>query len=172
MDHLHFHHDRSLDYISDLDFNRDPTGVPSIASNQDPFDSFSSPFPATPSYNGSYQNSPYSAASDLADFDQHNKDALGLFDNDPLVVSRDEYDPAAYDAPSGGGLLMFDTDFMSNIDGANVSLSVTPADDHSPAHSPALYDHGSPASSAGRADSPASSISSHPHSGGSHNTHN
>ncbi|TFY78672.1 hypothetical protein EWM64_g5344 [Hericium alpestre] len=164
---MHRYHDPALDYISDLDFD---TSHPNIATT-DPFDPFpASPFPATPSYADSYQNSPYSGASDIHDFDQKH-DALGLFsDSDPLVISRDEYsrdeyDPAAYDAPSsGGGLLMFDNDFMTNIDGPNVSLSVTPADDPSPAHSPAMYDHSSPASSAGRADSPASSVSSHPHS--------
>lgn len=63
---------------------------------------------------------------------------------------------------------MFDDDFMSGVNSSNrVSVSITPADDP---HSPAYYDHGSPSSSNGGAESgaendrrsPASSVSSHP----------
>jgi len=134
------------------------------------FDSFdlgpSSPhYPATPSYNGSYHNSPYSAVSEL-DFDT-NDENLGLFDNDPLALPpRDDYDPSKYDAPTSSGLLMFEENFMSGVDGSNrVSVSITPADD---VRSPSYYDHGSPSSSNGGAESgpendrrsPGSSVSS------------
>ncbi|KAI0058748.1 hypothetical protein BV25DRAFT_1774109, partial [Artomyces pyxidatus] len=137
------------------------------------YDDFHSPqFPATPSYNGSYQNSPYSGTSEL-DFDSK-QDALGLFDNDPLVVAQDDYDPSAYDPPASSGLLMFDGDFMSGVapsDHSHVSLSVTPADDH---NSP-YYDHPSPGSSNGGPEndrsSPASSVSSHPGAHGAPSPH-
>jgi hypothetical protein len=139
-----------------------------LSPNHTAFDSFdlrpSSPhFPATPSYNGSYHNSPYSAVSEL-DFDSKD-DSLGLM-NDPLVIPpTEEYDPAKYDAPSTG-LLMFDNNFMTGVNNSNrVSVSITPADD---ASSPGYYDHPSPASSNGGAESgaendrpsPASSVSS------------
>ncbi|KAI0311031.1 hypothetical protein OF83DRAFT_1271761, partial [Amylostereum chailletii] len=170
----HFRQEPS--YITDLDslaFDNGPD--PLALAVASPFDHFdirhpSSPaFPATPSYNGSYQNSPYSAASDL-DFDP--KDDLNYYDQDPLVIGRDEYDPSAYDGPIGSsGLLMFDSDFIPNSHSSHVSLSVTHADD--PSSSPAYYDHGSPGSSNGGGESgnendrrsPASSVSSHPGAG-------
>ena len=165
-------------FLSDLDSGVDfrPSGLLPDNLNLSPhhpsFDSFdlrpSSPhFPATPSYSGSYHNSPYSQVSEL-DFDS--KDDLGLFDNDPLVIPPEEdYDPSKYDAPSSnGGLLMFNESFMSGVNNSNrVSVSVTPADEA--AHSPAYYDNGSPGSSNGGGESgaengrrsPASSVSSH-----------
>jgi hypothetical protein len=164
-------------FLSDLDSGVDyrPSGLLPDNLNLSPhhttFDSFdlrpSSPhFPATPSYSGSYHNSPYSQVSEL-DFDSKD-DSLGLFDSDPLAISpREDYDPSKYDAPSSTGLLMFDDGFMSGVNNSNrVSVSVTPADD---AHSPAYYDQGSPGSSNGGGESgaengrrsPASSASSH-----------
>ena len=164
-------------FLSDLDSSVDfrPSGLLPDNLNLSPhhttFDSFdlrpSSPhFPATPSYSGSYHNSPYSQVSEL-DFDSKD-DSLGLFDNDPLVIPpTEDYDPSKYDAPSSTGLLMFDDGFMSGVNNSNrVSVSVTPAED---AHSPAYYDQGSPASSNGGGESgaengrrsPASSVSSH-----------
>jgi hypothetical protein len=163
-------------FLSDLDSGVDyrPSGLLPDNLNLSPhhttFDSFdlrpSSPhFPATPSYSGSYHNSPYSQVSEL-DFDSKD-DSLGLFDNDPLAIPPSEdYDPSKYDPPSSTGLLMFDDGFMSGVNNSNrVSVSVTPADD---AHSP-YYDQGSPASSNGGGESgaengrrsPASSVSSH-----------
>ena len=164
-------------FLSDLDSGVDfrssgllPDNL-NLSPHQPTFDSFdlrpSSPhFPATPSYSGSYHNSPYSAVSEL-DFDSKD-DSLGLFDNDPLAIPpREDYDPSKYDGPSTG-LLMFEHGFMSGVNNSNrVSVSVTPADD---AHSPAYYDQGSPASSNGGGESggengrrsPASSVSSHP----------
>jgi len=164
------HHQDHHRFLSDLP----PTGLLpdnlNLSPNHTAFDSFdlrpSSPhFPATPSYNGSYHNSPYSAVSEL-DFDSKD-DSLGLL-NDPLVIPpTEDYDPAKYDAPSAG-LLMFDDSFMSGVNNPNrVSVSITPAED---ASSPGYYDHPSPASSNGGAESgaendrrsPASSVSSHP----------
>ncbi|KAI9439688.1 hypothetical protein H4582DRAFT_1541289 [Lactarius indigo] len=163
-------------FISDPDDGVDfrPSGLLpdnlDLSPHHPAFDSFdlrpSSPhYPATPSYNGSYHNSPYSAVSEL-DFDSKD-DSLALFDNDPLAISPRD-DPSEYDAPtSSAGLLMFDDDFMSGVNNSNrVSVSITPADDP---HSPAYYDHGSPSSSNGGAESgaendrrsPASSVSSH-----------
>ncbi|KAI9464305.1 hypothetical protein F5148DRAFT_185001 [Russula earlei] len=173
MEQLHQDHHFLSDLDSGVDFR--PSGLLPDNLNLSPhhpaFDSFelrpSSPhFPATPSYNGSYHNSPYSAVSEL-DFDSKD-DSLGLFDNDPLAIpTTEDYDPSKYDPPASTGLLMFDDDFMSGVNNLNrVSVSVTPADD---AHSPAYYDHGSPSSSNGGAESgaendrrsPASSVSSH-----------
>jgi hypothetical protein len=140
-----------------------------LSPNHTAFDSFdlrpSSPhFPATPSYNGSYHNSPYSSVSEL-DFEKD--DSLGLFNNDPLVIPpTEDYDPSKYDPPSSTGLLMFDDGFMSGVNDHNrVSVSITPAED---ASSPGYYDHPSPASSNGGAESgaendrpsPGSSVSS------------
>ena len=173
MEQLHQSHRFLSDPDSGVDFR--PSGLLpdnlDLSPHHSAFDSFdlgpSSPhYPATPSYNGSFQNSPYSAVSEL-DFDS-NDDSGGLFDNDPLAIPlRDDQDPSDYDVPSSSGLLMFDENFMSGVDGSNrVSVSITPADDP---HSP-YYDHGSPSSSNGGAESgaendrrsPASSVSSHP----------
>lgn len=123
-------------------------------------------FPHTPSYNGSYQNSPYSVLSDLPAFDDNNgPDALNLFDNEnPSGISiTEEYDPADYDGPNAPGLLSFDESFMSAVDATNphVSVSITPPAGYD---APSPYDHASPASSTGAEEgrrSRASSTSSH-----------
>ncbi|THH17909.1 hypothetical protein EW146_g3007 [Bondarzewia mesenterica] len=158
-----FHHDPSF-----VDFDSpsvDNLNIPHL-EGFDNYISASPHFPPTPSYAGSYQNSPYSGVSEL-DFDSK-EDSLGLFNSDPLVISREDYDPTAYDAPSSSGLLIFDETFMSGVgNSSHVSVSVTPAIDD-PQQSPSIYDHGSPSSSNGGADSanedfrsPASSVSSH-----------
>lgn len=122
--------------------------------------------PGTPSYNGSYQNSPYSAPSELDFGDFKQSDSLGLFSHSADL----DYDPAQYDAPSAGNsLLMFNNNFMTGGDNNLVSVSITPAEDMT-SPSSAVYDHSSPGSSNGggesendyRHHSPASSISSHP----------
>ncbi|KAF7789609.1 hypothetical protein EIP86_000555 [Pleurotus ostreatoroseus] len=116
-------------------------------------------FPHTPSYNGSYQNSPYSVASDLPAFD--NPDALDFssFDNRSAQVGE-EYDPSDFDIPNGPSLLTFDDSFMPGVD--PVSVAITPPFDQP---SPNGYDHSSPASSAGEDGrrSRASSTSSYLH---------
>lgn len=132
-----------------------------------PFDSFdvfpdsASHFPHTPSYNGSYQNSPYSTYSDLPSLDNQD-DSLSLFNDNPSGISiTEEYDPSEYDVPSSGGPLVLDDHFMN---GTHVSVSVTPPlNDYS---SPNAFDHSSPASSNGLEDdghSHASSNSSYMH---------
>ncbi|KAI0707282.1 hypothetical protein C8Q76DRAFT_748594 [Earliella scabrosa] len=131
-----------------------------------PYDSFDFPdaashFPHTPSYNGSYQNSPYSNYSDLPAIDGTD-DGLHLFADNPSGISiTEEYDPAEYDVPSSGGPLILDEHYMNS---AHVSVSVTPPlNDYS---SPNAFDHASPASSNGLEDdghSHASSNSSYMH---------
>lgn len=136
-----------------------------------PYDSFDYPqdnphFPRTPSYNGSYQNSPYSTASELPPALDLNE-GLGLLDSaNPSGFSfTREYDPDDYDIPhSSGALLSFDDEFMPSIGPNSVSVSVTPPMyDHS---SPNAFDHSSPASSNGAEEehrSRASSTSSYIH---------
>ncbi|KAI0359789.1 hypothetical protein OH77DRAFT_867705 [Trametes cingulata] len=133
-----------------------------------PYDSFDislpdnvSHFPHTPSYNGSYQNSPYSSYSDLPAIDGA-ADSLGLLVDNPSGISiREEYDPSEYDAPSSGGPLIINEHYMN---GTHVSVSLTPPlNDYS---SPNAFDHPSPASSNGAEDdghSHASSNSSYMH---------
>lgn len=155
-----------------------PDSSPDFASLGNPnFDSFPdinyppSPqhFPGTPSYNGSYQNSPYSNASELVDFDyKEQPDSLGLFNHNADL----DYDPSQYDAPSSNGpsLFTFDDGFMTSGDNSHVQLSITPAAEDMASPSSGIYDHSSPGSSNGggesendyRHHSPASSISSHP----------
>ena len=154
---------RDLDYHS-----ASPSNKP-INIGTSPFDSYefshlqSPPFPHTPSYNGSYQNSPYSGHSDLS-YDPDGPEGFGLLGDglDGLAV-REDYDPSEYDPPNSTGLLVFDSEFMTNLDpsGAHVSVSVTPAPLDQ--HSPRSYDHSSPSSNGdGRPRSRASSVSSNP----------
>ncbi|KAF9533969.1 hypothetical protein CPB83DRAFT_417700 [Crepidotus variabilis] len=127
-------------------------------------------FPHSPSYNGSYYNSPYSQHSELAELD-----FLTDFPSAPGSGINPEYETSEYDAPNSSGngqgnsLLMFssDTDYMSP------PYSGGAGDVHrGRAGSP--FDHGSPGSSAGGDDnngathgrhSRASSVASH------HNPH-
>ncbi|KAI0749631.1 hypothetical protein C8Q80DRAFT_1100529 [Daedaleopsis nitida] len=143
-------------------------GSPSLGTAYDSFDypDNASHFPHTPSYNGSYQNSPYSSYSDLPPIDS-NDDPLQLFSHDnPSGISiTEEYDPSDFDVPSSSGPLLIDERFINS---AHVSVSVTPPlRDYS---SPNAFDHASPASSNGLEDdghSHASSNSSYMHSNNS-----
>lgn len=131
-----------------------------------PYDSFDfgpndSHFPHTPSYNGSYQNSPYSINSDLPSFDNDN--ALDLFDNPSGITITEEYDPTEYDIPGSGSLLTLDDHrFMSSE--AFPHVSITPAsayDRKTPApNESSPFEHGSPASSNGAEDDARSHASS------------
>lgn len=154
-----------------MDFHSpSPSSVQLNISPQSPFDSFefnhlqSPPFPHTPSYNGSYQNSPYSGHSELSFGGEG--DSFGLFDEEPAGITIQDYDPAEYDAPNSSSLLMFnDGDYMNNFN--QVSVSVTPAIDHMQSHS---FDHSSPSSGGGDSGpegerSRASSISSNHNNG-------
>lgn len=120
-------------------------------------------FPPTPSYNGSYQNSPFSGISELPPFDTAEGSNFALFAREDASGAsiNDDYDPSEYDLPNGASLLTFDDTYMTSGD---VAVSITPpAFDQS---SPQTMDHSSPASSAGGEDgrrSRASSTSSYMH---------
>jgi hypothetical protein len=146
----------------DVPHTEPPYFTDSFAYDQD-YIQDSTHFPHTPSYNGSYQNSPYSVLSDLPTFENNDgPDSLGLFDDNPSGISiTEEYDPADYDGPQTSGLISFDESFMPTADPANpqVSVSITP-----PFDAPSPYDHASPASSNGAEEgrrSRASSTSSY-----------
>ncbi|KZT01518.1 uncharacterized protein LAESUDRAFT_458812 [Laetiporus sulphureus 93-53] len=128
-----------------------------------PFDSFEfapefshpeASFPHTPSYNGSYQNSPYSILSDLPSFDDDH--TIGLFDPSS-TLNLDDYDPSSYDAPSSSGLFTLDDNFMSGDGFPQVSIT-PPAFDQK--MTSIMVDHGSPASSNGGEDDTRSHASS------------
>jgi hypothetical protein len=159
----------SSPYLNDLDYqSTSPSNKPLDLPGTSPFDSYefnhlSPAFPHTPSYNGSYQNSPYSGHSELS-YDPDGPEAFGLFQDDRNnVASHDEYDPSEYDPPNSSSLLMFDDQYLDH-NNPHVSLSVTPAlfDNRSPNS----FDHSSPSSN-GAGDEPrsrASSVSSNnPH---------
>ena len=115
-------------------------------------------FPHTPSYNGSYQNSPYSVLSDLPPtFDNDYDNPSGI----TITEEYSEYDPAEYDLDNNSThLLNFGDAFLDN---QTVSVSVTPPTFDDSQHP---YDHSSPASSTGMDDdrrSRASSTSSYHH---------
>ncbi|KAG1761514.1 hypothetical protein EDD22DRAFT_634833 [Suillus occidentalis] len=157
----------SNQFLNDLDFHSNsPSNKPLNLAANSPFESYefghlSPPFPHTPSYNGSYQNSPYSGHSELS-YDPDGPEAFGLFDGDANnVASRDEYDPSEYDPPNSSGLLMFQGEYMPDVD--HNSLSVTHASFDN--RSSNAFDHSSPSSNGG-GDEPrsrASSVSSNPH---------
>ncbi|KAF9777351.1 hypothetical protein BJ322DRAFT_989234, partial [Thelephora terrestris] len=103
--------------------------------------------PQTPSYNGSYQNSPCTAFSEL-EFDVTD------------LSDQPDYDPAEYDAPSNI------PNPLLNFMNPHVSVSVTPPIDGG---FDQPFDHSSPGSSNGLPEqesesrSRASSVSSHSH---------
>lgn len=152
-------------HYRDLDYHTpSPSNKPINIGTTSPFDTYefshlqSTQFPHTPSYNGSYQNSPYSGHSDLSYEDGPDSFTLG----DNLDV-REDYDPSEYDPPNSTGLLVFDGDFMTSFDppGSHVAVSVT----HAPMdqHSPRSYEHSSPSSNGdARPRSRGSSVSSNP----------
>lgn len=154
-----FHPSSSTSATFDINHSESPYLVDSYAFDQD-YPQDSGHFPHTPSYNGSYQNSPYSVLSDLPNFDNADgPDSLALFDDNPSGISiTEEYDPSEFDVPNGSGLITFDEHFMSTD--AQVSVSITPP---SYDNAPSPYDHASPASSNGADDdrSRASSSSSY-----------
>ncbi|KAK2459884.1 hypothetical protein APHAL10511_008084 [Amanita phalloides] len=148
------HQDHSSSpYINEIDFQ-----PPSPDSNLSHLDSSITFNPlASPPYNGSYNNSPYSAHSELS----YIEDFPSLFD-DPTIGIRD-YDPSEYDPPQSSSLLMFnDTDFIQPS--YDSTLSLAGAD----VHSTQSYDYSSPSSNTSATDdrirSRASSVSSNSHS--------
>jgi hypothetical protein len=102
-------------------------------------------YPNTPSYNGSYYNSPFSQHSELVELDF----LQDLPSGSTATSGVSDYEPSEYDAPNqGGSLLMFpsDPDFMS----PHFSPSNMAADAQRARGSP--FDHGSPVSSPGLDD--------------------
>jgi len=170
MDALHQH--VSSPYINEIELQPpSPTSAqPSLSPHQSPFDSFdfnplgSPPFPHTPSYNGSYNNSPYSGHSELS-FSGENE-SFGLFDDEPTGITIQDYDPSEYDPHHTSSLLMFnESDYMTSYDNSQVSVAVTSVPDHRPS-----YDYSSPSSNGGgdsggenERRSRASSVSSNHH---------
>lgn len=159
-------HSESNHYLNDLDYqstspSNKPLNLPVNSTFDYEFGHLSPPFPHTPSYNGSYQNSPYSGHSELS-YDPDGPESFGLFHDDGNnVAPHDEYDPSEYDPPNSSGLLMFQGEFMSELD-PQVSLSVAPAPFDN--RSQNSFDHSSPSSN-GAGDEPrsrASSVSSNP----------
>ncbi|KAL4062872.1 hypothetical protein V8B97DRAFT_1947834 [Scleroderma yunnanense] len=156
----------SIQYPNDFEYqSTSPSTKPHNVGTNSPFDTYefshlqSPPFPHTPSYNGSYQNSPYSGHSELS-FDPEGPENFGLLGDElSRLAAREDYDPSEYDAPNSS-LLMFDGDFL-DPNGAQVSVSVTPAPLDQ--HSPLSFDHSSPSSNDdGGPRSRASSVSSNP----------
>lgn len=168
----------SSPYLNDLDYpNTSPSSVQhNISPHPSPFEQFefgnlqSPAFPHTPPYNGSYHNSPYSGHSELSFGGEGEQ--YSLFDEEPAGLAvREDYDPAEYDQPNSGGLLMFDSDFMAGEQQqstGHVAVSVTPAPiDY---QSPNAFDYSSPSSNGGGDSGPdgqprsrGSSISSNQH---------
>ncbi|KAJ7899144.1 hypothetical protein B0H14DRAFT_3852864 [Mycena olivaceomarginata] len=105
------------------------------------------PSPHTPSYNGSYRNSPHSNRSELSFSADPTQDSFALFDDEPQQQARDGYDPTEYDGhQGGGGLLMFnDSDYMSGRGTYVPSLPAGPAPDRHRGS----YDYSSPNSTGG-----------------------
>lgn len=139
-------------------------GSPQAPPPHDSFDYTSNDgphFPHTPSYNGSYQNSPYSFTSELPTFDSA-EDSLGLFVDNPSGISiTQEYDPSEYDLPNGSGLLTIDDGYMTTIDSHNPHVSISVASYEHQSSTP--FDYSSPSSNGGDDDkrSRASSVSEH-----------
>ncbi|KAJ7707325.1 hypothetical protein B0H17DRAFT_917614 [Mycena rosella] len=145
------HQDR--DYIADADYRQPSPETYHIALDpQSPYDTFeysnlgSPPFPHTPSYNGSYHNSPYSNHSELSFSGE--QESFALFEDEPAGgVSVEEYDPSKYDPPQSSLLMFNDNEYMSGpYDHAQLSsVPVAPGPD--PRAAP--YDYSSPSSTGG-----------------------
>ena len=156
-------------HYPDIDYTQSPSRKPINVGAASPFDTYefghlqSPPFHHTSSYNGSYQNSPYSGHSELS-YDPDGPDSFALLgDNLDGLAVREDYDPSEYDPPNSSGLLVFDDGFIAGLDQGppHVSVSVTPAPHDQ--HSPRSYDHSSPSSNDDpRSRSRASSVSSNP----------
>ncbi|KAF7336940.1 Calcineurin responsive transcriptional factor [Mycena venus] len=141
------HQDR--DYIADVDYS--PHSPDNFRIQLDPHDSAfnlgSPPFPHTPSYNGSYHNSPYSGHSELSFSGEQESFNIYADDEAPVGITT-EYDPSEYDGPQQSSLLMFnDNDYMPGpYDHSQISsVPVGPGPDHRGAS----YDYSSPSSNGG-----------------------
>lgn len=135
-------HQDGSPYINDIEF-QPPS--PSIESYNNFNHLASPPFPRTPSYNGSYNNSPYSGHSELSFVD--NPEIFNFTTDDELGINQD-YDPAEYDPPHSNSLLMFnDSDYLAYDTHHPVSsISLAPLVE---LRNSAPYDYSSPNSSNG-----------------------
>jgi hypothetical protein len=158
-----------------MDYPHIPSSAPPYSSSftpSSPFESFefhdqSSPrIPGTPSYNGSYQNSPYSGHSDLSyDPGEPSGNLPSLFvDNGYEGSPGAPYDPSEYDRSPG--LLMLGSDFMNNMH-QDSQISLTVVAPESDVSSPPAFDFSSPSSNGAAGGSGhhsrASSVSSNHH---------
>ncbi|KAJ6507784.1 krueppel-like factor 16 [Mycena vitilis] len=143
-------HHQDQDYIAEVELQ--PPSPDSFQIQLDPHDpnfNLGSPqFPHTPSYNGSYHNSPYSNHSELS-FHGDQED-FGIFNDDSAgaIAGQAEYDPAEFDGPQPSLLMFNDNDYMSGpYDHAQLSsVPVAPAPDH---RAGVPYDYSSPSSNGG-----------------------
>ncbi|KAJ6610730.1 hypothetical protein B0H10DRAFT_1811094 [Mycena sp. CBHHK59/15] len=148
------HQDR--DYIAEVDFqppSPDNFHISLDPGPESPYQSFeytnlgSPPFPHTPSYNGSYHNSPYSNHSELSFGGE--QESFGLFEDEPAGgISVPDYDPSEYDPPQSSLLMFNDNEYMPTpYDHAQLSsVPVAPGPDH---RTGAPYDYSSPSSNGG-----------------------
>ncbi|KAJ7168574.1 hypothetical protein C8R46DRAFT_950112, partial [Mycena filopes] len=105
---------------------------------------YSPPFPHTPSYNGSYHNSPYSNHSELSF--AGDQDSFALFEDEPAgAIAVPDYDPSEYDPPQSS-LLMFNEEQYMAGPYDHSQLSSVPVT-HGPDARP--YDYSSPSSNGG-----------------------
>ncbi|KAJ7240790.1 krueppel-like factor 16 [Mycena rebaudengoi] len=141
------------EYIAEVDFTPpSPDNFRIALDPQSPFDSFeytnlgSPPFPHTPSYNGSYHNSPYSAHSELSF--QGEQESFGLFEDEPAGgVSVPDYDPSEYDPPQSSLLMFNDRGEYTNMPYDHNQLSSVPVNQAPDHRGP--YDYSSPSSNGG-----------------------
>ena len=145
-------------YLTDLDYSHSPGAQHNISPHQSPFDNFefNNLQGHTPSYNGSYHNSPFSGHSELS---FGGEGEYSLFDDQPAHLNiREDYDPSEYDPPTSNELLMFDTrGFIAGGSGNqqqqnNVSVSLAPNQFDYP--SPSALDYSSPSSNGGGSSGP------------------
>ncbi|KAF7289588.1 Calcineurin responsive transcriptional factor [Mycena chlorophos] len=136
------------DYIAEVELRApSPDAFHISLENPDSFEyaNLGSPsFPHTPSYNGSFHNSPYSNHSELS-FNGE-QESFGLFEDEP-GRGRD-YDPSEYDPPQSSSLLMFnDNEFMPGPYDPSQISSVPMAPGPDTRNGP--FDYSSPSSNGG-----------------------
>ncbi|KAF7312648.1 Calcineurin responsive transcriptional factor [Mycena indigotica] len=99
------------DYIGEVELQAPSPDQYHISLDPDSFNLGSPPFPHTPSYNGSYHNSPYSNHSELS-FNGE-QESFGLFEDEHSDARVRDYDPSEFDGPQSSSLLMFnDNEYM------------------------------------------------------------
>ncbi|KAJ6545045.1 hypothetical protein DFH09DRAFT_1367659 [Mycena vulgaris] len=144
-------HHQDRDYIAEVDYHS-PENFHISLDPQSPYDTFeysnlgSPPFPHTPSYNGSYHNSPYSNHSELSFTGE--QESFGLFEDEPAGgVTVPDYDPSEYDPPQSSLLMFNDNEYMPGPYDHSQLSSVPVAPGPDPRGAP--YDYSSPSSNGG-----------------------